>query len=139
MNVTPPRTLRRILVVEDEDDIRTITRISLEAVGGFEVTCCSSGEEAQKVVPREPPDLILLDVMMPGQDGPATLLALRAQLGNALPPIIFMTAWVQASELAQLRALGALDVISKPFNPMTLATTLQRIWEQHHGERSADV
>lgn len=133
MSVQTAHTLRRILVVEDEDDIRTITRISLETVGGFEVTCCSSGEEALQVVPRLSPDLILLDVMMPGQDGPSTLLALRAQLGEALPPIIFMTAWVQTTELAQLRALGALTVISKPFDPMTLATTLQRIWEQHHG------
>jgi CheY-like chemotaxis protein len=74
------------------------------------------------------PDLLLLDVMMPGLDGPSTLAALRMIEATAATPVIFMTAKVQAGEIAYYRSLGALDVIPKPFDPMELSEQIRRIW-----------
>ena len=124
----PP--LERILLVDDEADIRQIVRLALESLGGFKVHECNSGLAAPRAVEEFSPQLILMDVMMPGQDGPATLTALREN--RALPriPVIFMTAKVQPQEVGALRNLGALDVIAKPFDPMTLAQTVRRIWER---------
>ncbi|KGF72089.1 chemotaxis protein CheY [Neosynechococcus sphagnicola sy1] len=127
----PPLNL--ILYVEDEPDIQAIARLALVAVGGFTVEVCSSGTEAIRVAPTVAPDLILLDVMMPDMDGIRTLKALREIPSLQATPIIFMTAKVQTHEVTQYRQLGALDVISKPFDPMMLATTVRTIWEQHHG------
>lgn len=125
--------LHRILCVEDEPDIRAIVRMALETVGGFSVRTCGSGPEALAQVAEFGPDLILLDVMMPGMDGPGTLNALRRLPAAAGIPVAFMTAKVQPQELAALRALGALDVIAKPFDPMTLAETVRQIWGRRHG------
>jgi two-component system, OmpR family, response regulator len=122
-------TLQRILLVDDEPDIRQIARLSLESIGGFTVDECPSGLEAPAAVARFKPDLILMDVMMPGQDGPTTLKVLRGTPGQPQVPVVFMTAKVQTQEVAALRALGALDVIAKPFDPMTLAQTVRRIWD----------
>lgn len=124
--------LTHVMLVEDEPDIQAITRLALEVVGGFKVMVCSSGIEALQTAPSFTPDLILLDVMMPGMDGPTTLQALRAIPHFVNTPVIFMTAKVQPQELAQYRALGALGVIAKPFDPMTLSTTIGQIWEQQH-------
>lgn len=126
-------TLKRILMVEDDPDIQAIAQVALEVLGGFMVQLCSSGREAIREAPRYQPDLILLDVMMPAMDGPATLSALRALPSVVATPVIFMTAKVQPYEVQQYRALGALDVIVKPFDPMTLAETITRIWAQSHG------
>lgn len=124
-----PDLLKKILYVEDEPDIRTIAAMALESLGGFELACCSSGQEALDKAPEFEPDLILLDVMMPGMNGPSTLQALRALPGLASTPVIFMTAKVQPQELAEYRALGALDVIHKPFDPMLLAEHVREIWK----------
>ncbi|MDO9403808.1 MAG: response regulator [Polaromonas sp.] len=123
-----PQALARILYVEDEPDIRAVAQMALEAVGGFAVIACSSGSEALAAAPAAQADLLLLDVMMPGMDGPSTLQALRALPATAGTPVIFMTAKVQASEIAQYKALGALDVIHKPFDPMALSAQISRIW-----------
>ena len=123
-------TLKRILYVEDEPDIRAVATIALEAVGGFDLKVCSSGEEALANAISFNPDLLLLDVMMPGMDGPATLKALKALPELVNTPVIFMTAKVQPSEVAEYKALGALDVIAKPFDPMTLAEHIKNIWQQ---------
>jgi diguanylate cyclase (GGDEF)-like protein len=120
--------LKRILIVEDEPDIQTIAQIALEAVGGFTVSICSSGSEALASAPTFKPDLILLDVMMPGMDGPTTLKALRAIPALVATPVMFMTAKVQTQEIARYKHLGALDVIPKPFDPMTLSATIKAIW-----------
>ncbi len=122
------RPLERIMLVEDDPDIQAVGQLALEAVGGFTVQLCSSGQEALEHVPRFAPDLILLDVMMPGMDGPTTFEALRTKLADATPPVIFITAKVQAHEIAHYKQLGALDVISKPFDPMTLSETICGIW-----------
>ncbi|MDP1741070.1 MAG: response regulator [Polaromonas sp.] len=123
------KPLARILYVEDEPDIRAIAQMALEAVGGFTVIACASGSEALANAPGAGADLLLLDVMMPGMDGPSTLKALRALPATASTPVIFMTAKVQAAEVAQYRELGAIDVIHKPFDPMELSAQISRIWE----------
>jgi len=121
--------LPRILYVEDEPDIQTVARMALEMVGGFEVKICSSGEEAVREAENFAPDMILLDVMMPGMDGPSTLEALRRKPALADTPVAFMTAKIQPTEIAHYKSLGARDVIAKPFDPMTLADQVKLIWE----------
>jgi len=120
--------LQRILMVDDDSDIRTVAQLSLTAVGGFTVEMCGSGAEAIEKAPAFGPDLILLDVMMPGMDGPTTLNQLREIPSLARTPVVFMTAKVQPLEVAQLKASGALDVLAKPFDPMALPDSLRRIW-----------
>ncbi len=124
----PP--LERILLVDDEADIRQIARLALEAVGGFKVRECASGLAAPKAIEEFAPQLILMDMMMPGQDGVETLKALRAAGGASRIPVVFMTAKVQPQEVSAFRSLGALDVIAKPFDPMTLSQTVRKIWER---------
>lgn len=122
--------LQHILYVEDEPDIQAIARIALETIGGFQVTICSSGLEALQRSATLTPDMLLLDVMMPGMDGPGTLKALRALPHLTGTPAIFMTAKVQPAEVAHYKALGALGVIAKPFDPMTLAEQIKTLWTQ---------
>ncbi len=121
--------LERILYAEDEPDIQAVAKLALEMVGGYQVKICSSGQEALDTVGNFAPDLILLDVMMPGMDGPTTLQNLRADPATAGIPVIFLTAKVQPSEVARYQAQGALNVIAKPFDPMTLAAEIRQIWE----------
>jgi two-component system, OmpR family, response regulator len=127
-------TLKRLLFVEDEPDIQVVARLALEAVGGFQVSICSSGQEALANAPDFGPDLILLDVMMPGMDGLSTLKALRELPMTATTPVIFMTAKVQPYEVAEYKRLGALDVIAKPFDPMRLSATINAIWTRSQTE-----
>lgn len=126
-----PRDLKRILYVEDEPDIQAVARIALEHVGGFTLEVCTSGQEALEKCPGFKPDLLLLDVMMPGMDGVSTLQALRAIPGCEHTPAMFMTAKVQPQEIAQLRLQGAIDVIPKPFDPMTLSENIKSLWNKH--------
>ncbi len=125
--------LTRILYVEDEPDIQTVARLALETLGGFTVEICSSGNEALSRAPDFQPQLILLDVMMPEMDGPTTLKKLRGLLQLAGTPVIFMTAKVQPGEVAGYKEIGAVEVIPKPFDPMTLSSQVQAIWERCHG------
>lgn len=124
------KPLNRILYVEDEPDIRLVAQMALQAVGGFTVMACASGQEALDAAPGAAADLLLLDVMMPGMDGPSTLKALRELPATANTPVIFMTAKVQAAEVAVYKGLGALEVIPKPFDPMELSAQIQRIWSE---------
>jgi len=126
------KELRRILMVEDEPDIQAVARVALEAVGGFSVDMCSSGREALDRVRTCNPDLILMDVMMPGLDGPSTLQQLRADPATSGYPVIFMTAKVQSHEVSRYKDIGGLGVIAKPFDPMTLAASVKSLWEQNH-------
>jgi CheY-like chemotaxis protein len=130
------RELTKILYVEDEPDIQAVAKIALEVVGGFTVCVCSSGSEALSKAVAFAPDLILLDVMMPGMDGPATLKALKDLPDLGSRPFVFMTAKVQTSEVEYFKSLGAADVIPKPFDPMTLSDKVTQIWqrwEQNNG------
>lgn len=110
----------RLLIVDDEDDIRLIARMSLERIGGWEVVDVGSAEDAVEAARSGPLDVILLDVMMPGVDGPAALELLRPVIGSETP-VIFLTAKTQAHDRERLAALGTAGVIAKPFDPMTLA------------------
>lgn len=125
--------LARILYVEDEPDIQTVARLALETLGGLTLEVCSSGSEAVEKIVAFQPQLILLDVMMPGMNGPTTLGKLREFPQFASTPVIFMTAKVQPSELAGYKAIGAADVIPKPFDPMTLSAQVQEIWQRCNG------
>lgn len=121
---------QRILYVEDDEDIREIARLALEVVGGFEVMLCASGEQALAGVAAFDPDIILLDVMMPGMDGPSTLTALRRLPVVSQTPVAFMTAKIQPQEIAAYKAMGAVEVIAKPFDPMTLPEQIRAIWRK---------
>ncbi len=121
--------LKRILYVEDEPDIQAVAKIALETIGGFELQIHGLGKDAVANAVSFAPDLLLLDVMLPDMDGPTTLKALKELPELANTPVIFMTAKVQPTEVAEYKALGALDVISKPFDPMTLADQIKSIWQ----------
>ena len=115
---------KRILIVDDEDDIREVAALSLETIAGYEVLSANSGKAAVQIAQAEQPDAILLDVMMPDMDGPSTLEALRALTSTAHIPVVFLTAKVQPSERSRFASLGAKAVLSKPFDPLTLASEL---------------
>lgn len=124
--------LERILYVEDEPDIQAVARLALEMVGGFTLEVCSSGAEAIEKSAAFKPQLILSDVMMPGMDGPTLLARLRGLAQTETTPAVFMTAKVQPNEITHYKELGAVDVITKPFDPMTLASQVEEIWERCH-------
>lgn len=115
-------------MVEDDLDIQAIAQLALETLGGFTVEMCSGGQEALDKVSTFNPDLFLLDVMMPGMDGPTTLKSLREDPNTASIPAVFMTARVQKHEVEFYKSLGAIDVIGKPFDPMSLASRINTIW-----------
>ena len=125
--------LKRILHIEDDPSIQAVAKVALEAVGGFTVLSCSSGQDALDQVQGFAPDFILLDVMMPGMDGPQTLEQLGKVIDITQIPVAFMTAKVQPNEIEHYRSLGARDVIIKPFDPMQLATKVRAIWSQSRG------
>ncbi|MGP0090659.1 MAG: response regulator [Xanthobacteraceae bacterium] len=118
-------TALRVLHVDDEPDIRDLVEISLGLDPGFAVRSCASCEEALAAVGEWSPHLILVDVTMPGLDGPALLARLRARPETAPIPVVFMTARAQTKELERFKALGAVGVIPKPFDPMTLAEAVR--------------
>ena len=125
----------RLLLVDDDDDIREIARLSLERIGDWTVVTASSGDEAVAAVAREKPfAAVLLDVMMPGSDGPATLQRLRAGPLGAETPVVFLTAKVQPADRRRLETLGAAGVIPKPFDPVMLAPQLRTILDSFSGE-----
>ncbi|HSM32010.1 MAG TPA: response regulator [Woeseiaceae bacterium] len=129
--MTGDDTLHRILYVEDDADIRKIVSMSLEMVGSYTVASCGSCAEALQVVDDFGPELLLLDVMMPDVDGPATLRELRKRTSAENAPAVFITAKVQAGDMAQYRRLGVYDVIVKPFDPMVLPERVGQIWQQY--------
>jgi two-component system, OmpR family, response regulator len=118
----------KILHVDDETDIRAITKLALESIGGFNVTSCASGTEAIATVADVAPELIVMDVMMPEMDGPTTFRALQDIPDANRIPVIFMTAKTQKDEIESLMALGAIGVIAKPFDPVQLSKEVERIW-----------
>jgi CheY-like chemotaxis protein/HPt (histidine-containing phosphotransfer) domain-containing protein len=115
----------RILHVDDEPDIREVVELSLGLDPDFTLQSCGSGKEALAVAAEWQPDFILLDVMMPVMDGPATLVHLRENARTVGIPVIFMTARAQAREVDRFRSLGAVGVIPKPFDAMTLAASVR--------------
>lgn len=126
------KELKRITYVEDEPDIRELAQIVLEDMGGFTLNICSSGAEAVDKSPAFQPDLVLLDVMMPGMTGIETFKKMQEIASLRDTPIIFMTAKAQPQEVEQYLSLGAAGVITKPFDPITLNDEIREIWNHSH-------
>lgn len=122
-------TLKTVLYVDDEPDIREVAQLALGLAPQLDVHVCESGERALQLMPRLQPQLVLLDIMMPGMDGTATLARMRADPALAKVPVVFVTAKALAREIERFRELGAAAVIAKPFDPMQLADQIFAIWE----------
>ena len=125
--MTTPK-LSKILLVDDQRDIRSIVGLALGKIGKFEVQVCSSGEEALAAAPDFSPDLLMLDLSMPVMDGMATLKGLR-ELGIDAPAIFF-TARLKPADVVSYRELGVLGVIPKPFDPLKLGAQLREMWKE---------
>lgn len=121
----------RILVVDDLlPNVRLLeAKLTSEY---FEVLTASDGPTALEIIEKHPPDIVLLDVMMPGMDGPTTYNSIRDMTDFEAVPIIFMTAKVMESDQDLYRSLGAAGIIAKPFDPMTLPDQIREIWVEHH-------
>ena len=117
----------RVLIIDDEEDIRHIARLSLSRVGGMEVIEAGSGPEGLRLAAETLPDAILLDVMMPEMDGPSTLAALRSDPALAAIPVVFLSAKAMPSELERLVQLGARGALAKPFDPMKLPAQFKAV------------
>ena len=128
--------LRRVMCVEDDPDIRVILEFSLGTLGAYEVCLCESGHAALEQAPAFGPDIVLLDVMMPGLSGPQTLAALRAQPGMSGVPVVFLTAKAMPDEVEELLQYGANGVIVKPFDPVSLPQDIRIYWEHRGGRRT---
>lgn len=113
-------TTKRILVIDDEDDIREVVQLCLKTVGGWEVLTACSGNEGLTKAEAEQPDAILLDVMMPDMDGVTAFQQLQANTATRHIPVILLTAKVQATDQRRFAELGVAGMISKPFNPLNL-------------------
>lgn len=118
---------KRILVIDDEEDIREVAQLSLEMVGGWEVITAGSGSEGIAKAEAEQPDAILLDVMMPDMDGPATFAQMQLGRTTKQIPVILLTAKVQATDQRRFAELGVAGVIGKPFDPMNLANLVAEV------------
>ena len=129
--------LQTILYVEDDADIAQVAEIALVNLGGFRLCSCLSGREAIHKAEGTKADLLLLDVMMPGMDGRATLTELRKLDVCAKTPVIFMTAKLQEEDLVQYRELGAIGVLAKPFDAMKLAQKVRELWQEYHQKSGA--
>jgi CheY-like chemotaxis protein len=117
--------IRKVLLVDDDADLRRLGRLSLSKVGGWEVVVAASGPEAVALASSEMPDVVLLDVSMPGMDGPTVLRKLREDPGTAHLPVVFVTARALPEEIRSLVASGAIGVITKPFDAMNLPAQIR--------------
>lgn len=117
----------KVLIVDDEADIRRIGELSLQSVGGWDVLLAENGAEGMETARAQKPDLILMDMMMPEMDGLTVLRKIRKDPELEAMPVIFMTAKVQRDEVARYVEAGALGVVHKPFDPMTLPDEIRRI------------
>ncbi len=124
-------TTNRILVIDDEDDIREVARASLELMGGLEVILASSSQEGLMKAETEQPDAILLDVMLPDMDGAATFKKLQGNPATAQIPVILLTAKVQSADQRRFANLGVAAVIAKPFDPVTLPDQIATVLGWH--------
>ncbi len=120
--------LKRILHAEDDPDIREIAKMSLEMIGEFELLQCNDGLEALEKANSFKPDLLLMDVMMPGMDGPEAVRTLRKQNSFVRIPVVFVTAKATNTEVGELEKKFDAKVITKPFDPISLPDQLRDIW-----------
>jgi len=122
------RELQKIMHVDDDADILEVAKMALEGLSGFEVVTCCGWREAVEIAPSFVPDLFLLDVMMPEKSGPETLVELRKLAGFSETPVIYMTAKVDSDTVVELNKTGAIAVIPKPFDPVTLGDQIHEEW-----------
>jgi CheY-like chemotaxis protein len=115
---------KRVLIIDDEADIREVARVSLELVGHYEVMTARTGREGLQAAETHLPDAILLDVSMPDLDGPGTLAALRGNPSTSAIPVVFLTATTQVAERVRLNELSPSGILTKPFDPLKLSTEL---------------
>jgi CheY-like chemotaxis protein len=127
-----PGMIPRILIIDDEADIREVTALSLETIAGWQVILAPSGAQGIRRASLEQPDAILLDVMMPDIDGPTTFQILKQNGNTAHIPVLLLTAKVQGQDRRKLDELGAAAILSKPFDPLTLADQISDIlgWDR---------
>ncbi len=123
--------MHRVLIIDDEDDIREVASLTLEATAGWHVSTAASGSEGLEVAAAEQPELILLDVMMPEMDGPTTFRAMQNDSRTSRIPVILLTAKVQGVDQRRFADLGVAAILFKPFDPMTLAQQIADVldWE----------
>lgn len=119
---------RRILLVDDDDSVREVTRACLELIGGYHVVSASSGHECLELSLTSRPDAILLDVMMPGLDGPSTFARLQEREETRNLPVVLLTAKTQEADLRRFAELGVAGVLRKPFDPMTLSDQVAELF-----------
>jgi DNA-binding response OmpR family regulator len=124
--------LKKLLYIDDDADIREIVQMALSLDGQMNVLVSEGGERALVKIRAERPDLVMLDVMMPGMDGPAILAQMRSDEQLMHIPVIFMTAKTSSQEIARFRSLSAIGVIAKPFDPMVLGGQVKALWKSHH-------
>jgi len=124
----PARPLNKICYVEDDEDIQRIVRMSLERIGKMKVEIVGDPTAALDAMTAFGPDLVLLDWMMPGMDGPSVFRAMKERPETRALPVVFITAKASQAELAEVVALGAVGAISKPFSPKDLPDQLRAIW-----------
>ena len=115
---------RKILIIDDEDDIREVASLSLQTVAGWDVIVANSGAQGVVRASEQRPDAILLDVMMPGMDGPTTFRELRKNPVTAGIPVLLLTAKVQGSDQRRFADLGVQAILFKPFDPLTLSSQI---------------
>jgi two-component system OmpR family response regulator len=134
MTVMSNAPFHRILHVDDQPDIRGIVKLALGKIGGFSVCSCSSGEEALAAAPGFDPQLLLIDMSMPGMDGMSLLLRMRE--AGVAAPAVFFTARINPSDIDRYKAAGAIGTVSKPFDPLKLGRQLTQIWADHFSEKA---
>jgi len=128
------KELKKILYAEDEPDVQTIVELTMQTMSAYEIKVCDNGKKLLECVEEYNPDLILLDVMMPKMDGPTTFRNLQLNENTKKIPVIFMTAKAQVHELEIFKEIGALGIITKPFDPMNLCTEIENIWNNANGQ-----
>ena len=123
--------MKCVLIVDDEDDIREVAALSLEATSDWTILTASSGREGLEKAAAEKPDAILMDVMMPGMDGPTTFKQLQLNPATARIPVVLLTAKVQGVDQRRFAGLGVAAVLFKPFDPLTLASQISEALGWH--------
>ena len=123
--------LKRVLYAEDEPDVQTVVELTVLSMSNYDIKICNNGKELVDCVEDYSPDLIMLDVMMPLMDGPTTFKALQENSFTKNIPVIFMTAMAQTHEVEKFKSYGAIGIITKPFDPVSLCSEIQKIWEEN--------
>ena len=129
--MSAPTALKTVLCIDDQSDLLLLIELWLGKFAGIDVRTCTSGRAALKLAADSPPDLVLLDMMMPDLDGLATLAALRANPATAHLPVILMTADDAPDVEDRLEEMGVLGILTKPFNPLALRKSVASLWARH--------